>query len=146
MEYLLLPPATKLGQGYIFTGIYDSVRGGAWSGGGGLLRGVPGPRGYLVPEGVPAPVGSHPRGGQLLGEGEGVPGPGGAWWRPPRDGYCCGRYASYWNAFLLSINVLINGILGYKSLKKHKGFLVIILLYDDAYKKIAGNSQGLLLW
>ena len=26
---------------------------------------------------------------------------GGAWWRPPRDGYCCGRYASYWNAFLL---------------------------------------------
>ena len=27
---------------------------------------------------------------------------GGAWWRPPWDGYCCGRYASYWNAFLLS--------------------------------------------
>ena len=25
-----------------------------------------------------------------------------AWWRPPPppDGYCCGRYASYWNAFL----------------------------------------------
>ena len=21
---------------------------------------------------------------------------------PPADGYCCGRYASYWNAFLLS--------------------------------------------
>ena len=21
---------------------------------------------------------------------------------PPRDGYCCGRYASYWNAFLFS--------------------------------------------
>ena len=20
---------------------------------------------------------------------------------PPADGYCCGRYASYWNAFLL---------------------------------------------
>ena len=43
---------------------------------------------------------------------QGVPGPGGgvfalggcwsqggAWWRPP-DGYCCGRYTSYWNAFL----------------------------------------------
>ena len=33
-------------------------------------------------------------------------GGGGRWsqgvWRPPRDGYCCGRYASYWNAFLLS--------------------------------------------
>ena len=26
---------------------------------------------------------------------------GSAWWRPPpQDGYCCGRYASYWNAFL----------------------------------------------
>ena len=41
------------------------------------------------------------RGGQLSGGGgcllqEGS-GPGG--WRPPCDGYCCGRYASYWNAF-----------------------------------------------
>ena len=32
----------------------------------------------------------------------GVPGPGGAWWRPPPNGYCCRRYASYWNAFLLN--------------------------------------------
>ena len=32
-----LPPATKLGQGYIFTGVCDSVRGGAGP------RGVPGP-------------------------------------------------------------------------------------------------------
>ena len=46
-------------------------------GGGGLvLRGVLGPGGFL-----------------------GLGG-GGAWWRPPRDGHCCGRYASYWNAFL----------------------------------------------
>ena len=35
----------------------------------------------------------------------GVPGPGGCLvpggcGDPPRDGYCCGRYASYWNAFL----------------------------------------------
>ena len=22
---------------------------------------------------------------------------------PPRDGYCCGRYASYWNAFLFKM-------------------------------------------
>ena len=27
-------------------------------------------------------------------------GPGGAWWRPPLDSYCCRWYASYWNAFL----------------------------------------------
>ena len=53
-----LPPATKLGQGYIFTGICDSVHGG--------------------------------RGG------------GGAWSQgeTPQDGYCCGWYASYWNAVL----------------------------------------------
>ena len=28
-----------------------------------------------------------------------TPGPG----TPPGDGYCCGRYASYWNAFLFLI-------------------------------------------
>ena len=25
---------------------------------------------------------------------------------PPADGYCCGRYASYWNAFLLLVPLL----------------------------------------
>ena len=25
---------------------------------------------------------------------------------PPADGYCCGRYASYWNAFLFRVNVV----------------------------------------
>ena len=29
-----------------------------------------------------------------------VPGPGGCLVETPPDGYCCGRYASYWNAFL----------------------------------------------
>ena len=55
-RHAYLPPATKLGQGYIFTGVCDSVHAGASS------------RGCLV--------------------------------ETPRDGYCCGRYASYWNAFL----------------------------------------------
>ena len=55
---------------------------GVWSGGG-----------------VPAPGGSGP--GSAWSQGK-----GGAWsrgvWRPPSwDGYCCGRYASSWNAFLL---------------------------------------------
>ena len=31
----------------------------------------------------------------------GVPGPGGPGGDTFPDGYCCGRYASYWNAFLL---------------------------------------------
>ena len=26
---------------------------------------------------------------------------------PPADGYCCGQYASYWNAFLFSINLFV---------------------------------------
>ena len=68
--------------------------GGAWSGevpgaGGCLVRGVwfggDGPGGCLVWEGVWS---------------RGVPGGD-----TPRDGYCCRRYASYWNAFLfLSCN------------------------------------------
>ena len=33
----------------------------------------------------------------------GVPGPWGMPGRDPPDGYCCGRYAAYWNAFLLLI-------------------------------------------
>ena len=32
----------------------------------------------------------------------GVPAPGGVPGGDPLDGYCCGQYASYWNAFLLT--------------------------------------------
>ena len=64
---LYLPPATKLGQGYIFTGVCDAVHGGV--GGGGCLlqegksllpRGVvSAPGGCLLPAGSP---GSHTMG------------------------------------------------------------------------------------
>ena len=81
-----LPPANEVWGKVIFSeasvknSVHRGVGGGVWSG------------------------------GCLLGGGVGlvwgvwswgcVPGPGGGgWWRPP-DGYCCGRYASYWNAFL----------------------------------------------
>ena len=38
----------------------------------------------------------------------GVPAPRGE--TPPKaDGYCCGRYASYWNAFLFLMFCLFNG-------------------------------------
>ena len=79
---LFLPPATKLGQGYIFTGVCDSVHGG-----GCLLSGGSGPGGGgdVCSQGVPGPGG--------------VSGPGGVPGGDP-PGYCCGRYASYWNAFL----------------------------------------------
>ena len=72
-----LPPATKLEQGYIFTGVCDSVHGGG---------------GCLVPGSVPGPRGAWSRGGCLVPGGPG---------RDPQDGYCYGQYASYWNAILL---------------------------------------------
>ena len=75
-RHLFLPPATKLGQGYIFTGVCDSVHreGGACSQGGSAPRGsapgvVPGRGGILLP------------GGLLRG---------GAWWRPPQTATAAG--------------------------------------------------------
>ena len=59
----------------------------------------------LTEGGVPSP-----RGCLLLGVGLV---PGGAWWRPPHDGHCCGRYASYWNAFLYAICfIVLSGRIG----------------------------------
>ena len=70
-----------------------------------VSRGVPGP------EGVPGPGGSAPRGCLVGGclvwrgcswGGAGIPACTEADLPPPgRDGYCCGRYASHWNAFFL---------------------------------------------
>ena len=50
---------------------------------------MPGPGGCLVPGVVPGPGGVSAPGGCLVET------------RP--DGYCCGRYASYWNAFSLRL-------------------------------------------
>ena len=98
-------PQTKLREGNVFTGVSDLFKGvascsqGGACSQGGVCWGVPGPRGSapvggggcLLWEGVCSWEGSAPRGG--------VCPRGGAWWRPP-DGHCCGRYASYLNAFL----------------------------------------------
>ena len=71
-------------EGYVFTGVCLSTGGGS------------------------APRGSVCSGGCLV-QGGLLPGgwyPSMHWGRPPwRDGYCCGRYASYWNAFLFEIIV-----------------------------------------
>ena len=74
----LLPPATKLGQGYIFTGICHSVnREGVPGLGGCLVRGVPGPGGVLGLGGAWSWGGLLP--GGCLVQGGPVPGgvPGG---------------------------------------------------------------------
>ena len=60
----------------------DQILGGAWSGRVSAPRGVPGLGGCL-----------------LLG--------GGGLVETPPDGYCCGRYASYWNAFLFGNSHII---------------------------------------
>ena len=90
-----LPPANEVCEGYVFTRVCHSVHegwcllpeGGACSGGGCLL--LPGGR-RSSPREVPAPWGGRVpalvRGGVFC-------------CMPPPDGYCCGRYASYWNAF-----------------------------------------------
>ena len=73
-----LRPATKLGHGYVFTRVCDSVHGG-----GGFLS-----RGGLCPGGVSVPGGSLSGGVSVRGACS------------PRT-VMSGRYASYWNAFLL---------------------------------------------
>ena len=61
--------------------------------------------GGACPLRVPALGGGACSGGCLLWGGYllqwGGPAPGGVPGGDPSDGYCCGRYASYWNAFLL---------------------------------------------
>ena len=73
----------SLGQGYMFTGVCLSTGGCACSGGVSAPV-VPVPGECLLP------------GGCLLWGGGLVETP------DPPDGYCCGQYASYWNAFLFS--------------------------------------------
>ena len=87
------------GGGGVWSQVEVPASGGVCSGGGLVLRGVSCPGRCLVPGGC-----------LLLG------GPGGD---TPRDGYCCGWYASYWNAFLclnvkrllFNFNVLRNVLL-----------------------------------
>ena len=77
---------------------------GAWSWedalswGGACSRGVPGPSRGGWSQGVPGPGGFLVLGG-AWSRGW-VSGSRGCLVEIPPDSYCCGRYASYWNAFL----------------------------------------------
>ena len=126
---ILLPPANEVCEGYVFTfcsqgGLQAHTQRGCWGvwwevsrptprgdvggSGDGVSRRTPRGRLGVWPGGSPGPT---PR-GRLGGLAEGVcrPTPWGVRGRGwisacteadlPADGYCCGRYASYWNAFL----------------------------------------------
>ena len=78
-------------------------RGGCLLPGGSALGGLPA-LGVCAPGGSapggPAPGRSAPRGVPALAEGVCSQGRCLLWGVPALGGYCCGRYASYWNAFL----------------------------------------------
>ena len=95
----LLPPANEVCEGYFFTRVFLSTGGGSpdphLEGGGGKVEG----------SGWGVSPGPHPRGWGMY--------PNMHWGRhPPADGYCCGRYASYWNAFLFLIDSKVVCFLG----------------------------------
>ena len=130
--FLFLPPATKLGQGYVFMRVCDSVL--LFTGEGVWYPSMPCRSRGLWYQSMPCrSPGPHPR-GKLRGLAWGVSRPTsrGSWgvWpgvsrptlggglqahtrgrvyqhaliqTPSADGYCCGQYASYWNAFLSDI-------------------------------------------
>ena len=78
-----------------------SGQGGACSGGSACSQRVPALGGNCSLGRVPVPGVPAPR-GVSCSWGGACPG---RVWRPPCDGYCCGRYASYWNAFLFIIDL-----------------------------------------
>ena len=105
---LLLPPATKLGQGYVFTRVCDSVHRECYPSM--HCRWYPSMPCRRSRGGVPAlGMGSAPGGvcswGNLLWGGVCSWGGG---WHPHPGGYCCGWYASYWNAFLFMVVIRVD--------------------------------------
>ena len=114
----LLPFATNLRQGNVFTPICHSVhRGGVC-----LSACWDTPPRHPPPTGQTKPLGRHPLGRPHWQTdtpwadtprqtpltprhppGRHPPGP-----PSPADGYCSGRYASYWNPFLLGLNLKIS--------------------------------------
>ena len=105
---LLLPPATKLGQGYVFTGVCDSVHRGEY-----LTRYIPPGPGTTpqdqvhLPDQVPPPgPGTAPP--DQVHPPDQVQPPGTRETRSTRE-----RYASYWNAILFTYEFYFNFIVIY---------------------------------
>ena len=100
IDVAFLPVANEIWGKVIFLHLFVILftgRGIAWS------------RGCLVPGGVPDSRGVCSQGFCSQGDAwsggcvlPGVPGPWGAWLRPPSPRQLLLRYASYWNAFLFT--------------------------------------------
>ena len=134
LNFLLLPAATKLVQGNIFTsvcqefcpqeGIPGLVPGGCtWSGPRGVYLADPTGPGTPPGPGTPLPDQVHPLPDQVHPTGPGTspqtryPPPDQV--HPPRIRTTSGRYASYWNAFLLFV-FFCNGVIGGCPRKYHR--------------------------
>ena len=120
-----LPPATKLTQGYIFTGVCDSVHGGACVVAGGhawLPGGMCGCQGACVVAG--GGVCMVAGGCTCLG---GMHGCQGVCMEYDEIRSMSGRYASYWNAFLfIFLNLRGDGKL-YSQIRCIRELLTIVL-------------------
>ena len=143
MLYRYLPPTTKLGQGNIFRSVCQEFC--PWGGGvvvsqHALQVSRPTPREKLrgLAWGVSRPT---PRGVSR-------PTPGGVSQHAPRqtphpaDGYCCGRYASYWNAFLFvdKSKQLKNY---FKSIAEHKDVTKLVMMLSssvNSFRESAGKA------
>ena len=122
-------------EGYVFTPVCHSVRGGEVPGqvppwdqvhphppdkytlrAGTTPRQIQ-PREPGTPPGQEHPLGRYTPLGRYIPQDQVHPRAGTP--SPPGDGYCCGRYASYWNAFLFSLNsvtkIFVRIIKGLKS-------------------------------
>ena len=106
---LLLPAATKLGQSNVFTGVCDSVQGGVLPQC--MLGYPPPPQDQTCPQDQTPPGTRHPPPGTRPPWDHTPPPdqtpPGTI--PPPEIRSTSGRYASYWNAFLFSIVLIVTG-------------------------------------
>ena len=105
-------PQTKFAKVmFLHLSVSHSVRGLVSALGGVCSWGVAASGGCMLlgdvsSQGVPASgVGGYLPPGGACSRGVSAPGVGGGLWRPlHRDGYCYGRFASYWNTFLFPLS------------------------------------------
>ena len=118
--YVLLPPATKLGQGYVFTSVCDSVHregvclGACWDNPRpGRNQEDPPPSSRHPPDQTPPrkrtlPTSRHSPAPGRDPQEQSTPPPPPETVHARRYGQTSGRYASYWNAYLFSLIFLVN--------------------------------------